>query len=788
MISMLHRKLLRDLWQIRSQVVAIALVMAAGIAMFVMSLTARSTLLRSKDSYYDRYRFADIFCHLKRAPQSVEARLAAISGISVVSTRIVAGVSLDIPGMPEPAQGRLLSIPDQGPAALNDLYLQQGRLPDPHRPDEILAGDAFCRAHQLQPGNEISAIINGKRQPLVIVGVVLSPEYVIQIQPGNLLPDDRRFGVFWMSRRQLAAAFNMEGAFNDVTFKRERGTNVAALIDAIDRILEPYGSAGAYDRSDQTSNHYLTDEITQLSTMAFLAPTIFLAVAAFLLNVVTSRTIGLQREQIAALKAFGYSNRAVGWHYLQFVVFMAMLGTLIGALGGIYLARNLIVMYGEIYHFPMFSVRWDPAIILGAISVSLTASTVGAWMAVRKAVRLPPAEAMRPEPPARFGPTLVERIGLGRWLPQVTRMILRQLERRPIKTSSAVIGIAMAVAVLILGSFTLDAVNYIMTFQFRWAQRQSLAVGLIEPTTPRVIYELANLPGVQQTQSFRSAAAEISHGHHWRRVGILGLNQDTDLFRILDPQRRPMTLPPQGIVLNDKLAELLEVKPGQRVSIAILEGQRPRRDVLVSGVIQEFGGLNAYMSQSGLNDLLGETEAISGAFLAVDQNLLPTLYRDLKNVPRIASVTIKGAALQSFRDTIAKNLLVMRTFNIMFSVVIAFGVVYNSARISLSEQSRDLATLRVMGFTKGEVSGILLGELAILTGLAIPVGCAIGYVLAALLIQGLDTEVYRIPLIIERSTYFFAALIVALSAIISGWIVQRRIQHLDLIAVLKSRE
>jgi putative ABC transport system permease protein len=785
---MLDRKLLRDLLQLTTQAIAIALVMAAGVAMFNMALCALESLTFSRSDYYQRYRFADVFSSAKRVPLTLVPRIEAIEGVSIVAPRIVSGVTLDVADMDEPASGRFISIPNSGRAPLNDLYLIAGRMMDPNHADEIMASKSFVDAHKMAVGDRLTAIINGKRQELHIVGVALSPEYIIQIQPGSLLPDHKRFGVFWMSERQMAAAFDMEGAFNDVTLRLERGALEDDVIAKLDELLKPYGSVGAYGRDQQTSHSYISDEIRQLSTMALVAPTIFLAVAAFLLNVVIARIIGLQREQIAALKAFGYTNYAVGWHYLKLVFLIASVGALLGTIFGYFLGKNLTRMYAELYQFPTFAVRLSPAVVIGSILISLGAAAMGAINSVLKAVRLPPAEAMRPEPPARYSATILERLGISPYLPQVMRMILRQLERKPMKAITAIIGIGMAVAILMLGSFSLDAIRYIMNFQFRIAQRQEVMVALYEAAEPSVIHDFAHQPGVKSVQAFRSVPTRIEHGHRSRRIGVLGLETNVDLYRLLNTQEQPVTIPENGIVLSDKLAEILELKLGDIATVHVLEGKRQTVDLVVSAIIKEYGGLNAYIHLASISDLTRENPTYSGAFLSVEQDRLDDLYRELKNTPRVAGVTIKNALLQSFEDTVAENILTMRTFNILFSVIIAFGVVYNSARISLSEQSRDLATLRVMGFTQVEVSGILLGELTLLTLTAIPIGWMIGYALVAMFVKGLDTEVYRIPLIIDRSTYVAAAVVVIIAAFCSALVVQRQIRKLDLIGVLKTRE
>jgi putative ABC transport system permease protein len=774
--TLLDRKLVRDLIRIWSQALAIALVMAAGIAMFVMARSALRSLETSRAAYYRDYRFADLFASLRRAPRSLLPQLRDLPGVSAVSTRIVTSLSLDVPDMDEPAIGKLVSIPDRGQPDLNDLYLKRGAWPDPERADEVLCSETFADAHQLGPGDRLAAILNGRKRQLRIAGIALSPEYIIQIQPGNLLPDDRRFGVFWMCERQMAAAFDMEGAFNDVCLQLERGTGEQAVIDAVDRLLEPWGGAGAYDRELQISYRYTSDEIQQLGTMAMIAPTIFLAVAAFLLSVVIGRLVGLEREQIAALKAFGFSPGSIGWHYYKLVFAIALCGTAIGITGGWWMGRNLTSMYAEIYHFPVFQVQLDWRIPLAAAGISLGASLLGAWRSVMSAVYLPPAQAMRPE-----------RLGFSRLMPQTMRMVLRHVERRPWRSLTAISGISMSVAVLILGVFVLDAVQYIMHFQFVLSQRQQLSVALYEPTSPEVVHAIRQLPGVGEVQPFRAVSTRLRKGHRWRSVGLMGLDDSHGLYRLLDADERPVPMAPGGLVLSDKLAELLDARAGDRVTVEVLEGNRRTRSLPVSAVIKEYGGLNAYLPLTAVR-LLGEDSGISGAFIEADPDRLPELYRTLKDVPRVAGITIKDAALRSFQETIAENLLTMRAFNVMFAVIIAFGVVYNGARISLSEQSRELATLRVMGFTQREVSAILLGELAVQTLLAIPLGIAAGFGLAALFIQGMDTEMYRIPLVISRQTLVFSVLVVVIATILSGLVVQRRIGKLDLVAVLKTRE
>ena len=787
-MSALDRKLLRDLFAIKGQVIAIALVICAGVATFVMAKCAILSLSESKDAYYDRYRFGDVFTYVKRAPRRLEKRIESIPGVAQVQTRIVLDVTLSVRGMEQPASGRLISVPDTGEPKLNSLHLRRGRWVDPDKSNEVLVSESFAVAHDLELGDSVTATINGRFQQLKLVGVVLSPEFLIQIPPGGLLPDDRQYGIFWMSERQLEAVYDMKGAFNNATIKLLRGVEPAEVIEPLNRLLEPYGSLGAYGRESHTSHQFISDEIRQLRATAVIAPSIFLSVAAFLLNVVISRIIGLQREQIAALKAFGYTNRQVGWHYLKMVFAIALLGVFLGALGGIWLGQSITTMYAKFYRFPIFFFRIDFATLLQAIAFSWGAAWLGTMGALRRASRLPPAQAMRPEPPAHFRRTLVERMGLGHWLPQVVRMILRKLERQPVKSLLNCFGISMAVSVMILGSFTLDAVTYIVNFQFRVAQRQDLMITFVEATHRSTLHEVDHLPGVLQSQPFRVVAIRLRHEHRERRVGIMGLPATCELFRIFDTDEKQVEIPTDGLMLTDKLARLLNLSRGSMVDVEVLEGKRGHYQVPVVGVIQEFNGLNAYMNLESLNRLIQEDTVISGAFVKTDPLQTKKIYKTLKETPRVAGVVIKSSAIESFEKTVAENLLVMRGFNMLFAALIAFGVVYNSARISLSEQSRELATLRVIGFTRLEVAAILLGELALITLLALPLGCGLGYAFAAWATLGMDTEIYRIPLVVNPSTFGFAMATVIVATLLSGLSVRNKINQLDLVSVLKTKE
>lgn len=784
----LDRKLLRDLLRLWGQILAIALIVACGIASFVAMQTAYESLKLSQTTYYEQYQFAQVFGQLKRAPDALVEQIQAIPGVAQVQTRVVADVTLDVPEQQEPVTGRLVSLPERQTASLNDVFIRQGRYIEAGRSHEVLVSEAFAKANHLQLGDWLGAVLNGRWQSLQIVGFALSPEYVYEIRAGDLFPDNQRFGVLWMERKALGTAFNLDGAFNDVALSLLPNANPAEVILQLDRLLEPYGGFGAYERQDQISNRFLSDEIIQLRAHAQIIPTIFLGIGAFLLHVLLSRLISTQRDQIAVLKAFGYSNGAIGKHFLKFGLAIVAIGAVIGISVGLWLGSALTRLYAHFYQFPVLRHQISPAMLVGAILISSSAAIVGTLVAVRRAVSLPPAEAMRPESPAHFHPTLMEQWGFQSWLSPVGRIILRNLERKPVQALLSILGIALAVAMLISGGYAQDALQYIVDVQFHTIQRDDLTITFNEPRSSRSRYEVANLPGVLAVEPFRSVAARLRFEHRTHKVAIMGLEPTGELRYLVDRHLNPITLPLDGILLTHKLAELLHVQPGDLLTVEVLEGARPMRSVAVAGVVDELLGLSAYMDIQALNRLMQEGHTISGAFLAVDDQSLDQLYTQLKQTPAVASVALHKAMIERFQQTIAQSQGISTTIQVVFACIIAFGVVYNAARISLSERGRELATLRIIGFSKVQVAIVLLGEQAVLTIAAIPLGFALGYGIAALLSLAYNTELYRFPLIITKASYAFAFVVILIAALISGLLVRRQCDRLDLIAVLKTRE
>jgi len=789
-VKALDRKLLRDLRLLWSQALTIALVVASAVGGFVTSLSAVDSLALARDRFYASGRFADVFASVKRAPDALAGWLRETPGVADVQTSVEQIVRIQIAGVADPMVGQLIGVDPLRPARMNRLTLRSGVALDaagaagPAIP--ALVSAAFADGRGLVPGSEVGALINGKRRTLRIVGVALSPEYIFAGMMG--MPDARGFGVFWVPHESLAAAYDMQGAFNRVAVQLAPGASEQAVIERLSAQLAPWGGREAHGREDQASHAMLDAEIKEQRVLGTVLPSIFLGVAAFLLNVVVSRLVATQREQIAALKALGYANGSIAAHYLKLVGVIVAVGALLGVAMGHGLGAMFTRLYGEFFRFPTFEHRVAPALLLLAVGISVLTAALGTLSAILATVRLAPAEAMRPAAPGRYRRTLVERLGITALSPAL-RMILRQMERRPLRSALSTLGVAASVAIVVMGNFFGDAIDYIVDSQFSVAMRSDVIAWLTDPADDRARFELARLPGVLAVESGRDVPVRFVNGHLSERGQIRGLTRRPELTRIVDRDNRVASeLLDDGLVMTDRLAAKLGLRVGQPVRVQVLEGRQRTLLLPLSATVAEMMGLNAYMERRALNRALQEDDRSTWYALALQRGSEPALLQALQDQPRVVGVFSKASLLRNMEEVTARNIRIMSTVLTLFATVIAVGVVYNNARIALAERAWELASLRVLGFTRAEVSGLLLGEMALVIAVALPLGMLGGWALVHLITGLLASDQFLFPVVIRAPTYAWAALAVLAPALASALVVRRRIDRLDLVAALKTRE
>ncbi|WP_234266055.1 ABC transporter permease [Hydrogenophaga sp. NFH-34] len=789
-MSTLHTKLWRDLTRLRAQVLTIAMVVAIGVAGFVGMFAVHESLKGSRDAFYRDNRLADVFVGVKRAPRHLGERLAAIHGVADVKLDVLFDAQVDLPGVIPPVTGRFialdLSAAHAGRQGLNALTLKHGRWPERGSELEALVSDRFAAARQLQPGDEVHAILNGRRERLRIVGTAVTPEYVFAAQASA--PDDTSFGIWWIDGQRLTEQFDMEGAFNQASLSLYAGVPVTAVRAEVDRLLAAYGSVGAVGRDGQLSTKIVDDELSQLKVMGTVLPAIFLAVAMFILNVVLSRQVATQRSQIAALKALGYPDGAIAWHYTQLALVIAGLGVLAGLALSEFIGRGMLSLYDEVFRFNGLAYVMSPWLLLASGLIAALAATAGTWTAIRSVVRLHPAQAMLPPAPPLYSKTLVERLGLGRFLSTGARMVVRQVERRPLRAAFTVTGIALAVALQISGAFWLDAIAHIADVQFRQVQQGDVLVNFRHPVPRTVVQDLLRLPGVIRAEPYRTEPVKVSLRGRSEDTALSGYRGDAQLLRVVDETRGAVAMPAHGVVLSALLAESLGARVGDRITLDFRLWNRRQVRVEVVDVVHTMFGKLLFMNLDAMNRLAGDGDGVADAALQVDPAAMTAFWTAVKNAPTIASVFDKAGSYQAFDQRTQKNMGIFSGILTVFAIAMAVGIIYNAARISLSERAWELASLRVLGMTRAEVSVLLLAELGAELLIALPIGAGLGYGLASAMMALMASDAIDFPVVINPSTYASAALIVLAAGVASALLVRRQIDRLDLVSVLKVRE
>jgi putative ABC transport system permease protein len=787
-MSALNLKLLRDLGRLWAQALAIALVIAGAVATLIMAVGSYRSLEETRIAYYERYGFGDVFASVTRAPKSLVERIAEIPGVAAVDARIAKLALLDIANFREPASGQLISLPDLGEPLLNRLHLRMGRLPEPGKADEAVINEGFALAHGFVPGSRLSAILNGRKRQLTVVGIALSPEFIYAVGPGDIMPDDRRFGIIWMSERALANAYDLEGAFSSVSLKLLRDASEPEVISRLDGLLERYGGRAAYGRKDQASHAWLDHMLDMLRNMSRTLPPIFLLVGAFLVNVTMTRLVALEREQIGLMKAVGYGNLAVAGHYIKFVIAIAVIGIAIGGVAGALLGGHVTGLYADYFAFPFLVFTRSPDLYVAAAVLSLAAAVLGAGRALREVAKLPPAIAMLPPAPVRFRRLLPPVLPLRGVLRQPSVMMLRNITRHPLRAGFTMLGMALGTGILIVSLYIGGAMELLIDITYYRADRQDATVSFIDKRPHNVVVQMSRLPGVLAVEPSREVPVRIRHGTVERRVMLSGRPRDADLSRVIDTDLRPVVLPDTGLAISGWLADVLGVTVGGFVEVDLLEGARRTVSLPVTARVEDYFGMKGMMDAEALSRLMREAPAVTSVHLSLDENSLDRLYDAIKAMPTVSGMALQRVSLANFRDALAVIVNTMAGIYTGLAAVIAFGVIYNSARVALSERARELASLRVLGFTRGEVLHILLLELALLSLLAQPAGWAIGYGLAWTLKNNMDAEVMRSPLVVERLTYLLASAVVLAAALGSALVVRRRVNRLDLVSVLKTRD
>lgn len=784
----LDRKLLRDFARLWTQFLAIALVLAAGVSILLMSFSMSRALDDTRAAYYERNRFADVTTNARSVPLSMLETIREIEGVARVQHFVTTHATLEIDGKTGNTLAFFTSLPHGEEPALNLPLLRRGDWPDPLSTDEVMLNDPFAEANGLMPGDRFTANINGSERVLSVSGWALSPEFIYTIGPGSLMPDNEDYGIIWMPERPLAGLLGRTGAFDNLAVELRPGFRPEPVMEELDRLLSPYGSWGAIARADQTSNAFIEGEILQLRTLSYILPPIFLGITVFLVNMVIGRIVTLERTEIGLLKALGYSKWTIALHYLLLAGLVAVVGVGIGWAVGSWLAFNMAKMYATFFDFPylVYNTSWGTYIFSGVLG--LLAAGSGAVISAMKAARLSPATAMQPPAPPRYKRNLLDRVLAALRLSQPSMMIVRSITRWPLRAALSVLGMALAVSILVASNFFPDALEEIIETAFDQSNRQDAVLFFNDVMPESALQEARRLPGVRQAEGQQYLTAILRHEHAEKRVGIEARRPDLDLSRVVDAEGQIINAPPDGIMLSERLAAQLNVAAGDLIEVEFLGNRDGTYEMPVTRLVTQYFGLGAYVDQDSMDRLFQQAPQVSVINVTIDDALRDEFEASLTDLPRLGGAAMMDENRRSFEDTIAENITVTTTIYAILGVLITVGVAYNGARIQLSERARELASLRILGFTRGEVGYILLGEIMLLAIVAQPVGWALGWLFAKSMVEAFTSDLYAIPFVLKPATFSSASLVVLIAALVSVLIVLRRLDRLNLVSVMKTRE
>lgn len=792
-IRPLTMKILRDLMDHKVALAALLAIIAVGVGVFAGTMGAYRDLDGARARYYERYRISDFIVDLKRAPAGAVDEVARVPNVWDVRGRVSLAARVDLVGVDEPIMGVAVSVPEERRPVINDVFLKSGTWFTAGDEKEVILNEAFAEAHDLKPGSRVRVLLLDKEHDLLVVGTAMSPEFVYVIPPsGGLVPDPARFAVLYLPERFAQEACDLQGAFNQLV-GRVRDHARPAVTRTLRRIedeLDPYGVTNVTPYWEQPSIRFLSDEVAGRRITAMTVPTLFLGVAALVLNVLMSRLVEQQRSIIGTLRALGYSRGALMQHYLTFGLLIGAMGAALGIGLGWWLQVSVNGLDRGIFRIPGIRASFYGSSALAGTGVSILFAILGTVKGVRRAASLEPAEAMHPPPPERGAKVWLERFDvLWRALPFRWKMIFRAILRNPFRSTVGLIATVVSTALVLATLSLFDSLDYLVAFQFNRVAHEDYTISLREPEGPRAASELGDLAGVSYVESQLAVACDLSNGPYEKRIGVMGLSRGSRLYTPLGANGIPVTVPEEGLLLDSKLAEILHVRPGDRIRLRPLIGQRRQVLAPVTGIVDGFLGLGAYADIAYLSRLLGEERSANVLLSTEDRRVSArTLMDDLKQRPAVIGFAQRRRSLTRIADTFGQAMGAQLALMIAFAGLIAFGSVLNAAMVSLSERRREVGTLRVLGYTPFQVGGIFSGESLTVNAVGIVLGLAGGVGLTYLLAAAYDTELYRFPVVIYPSRLAATVVIMLLFVLAAQWIVHGMIRMLPWLEVLNVKE
>ncbi len=786
----LNKKIWRDMKLHPGQFFSVALIVVCATALFIGMYSLLLNLQYSKQLFYREYRFADVFARLERAPETALRRAADIDGVLDVRGRIVEDVPLEVEGNPNAVVGRIISMPEQGGDIINNIHIVRGSYFPLTHEREAVVNQRFIEENNLEVGDTFEATLDGARETLTIVGTAYSPEYVYLLRSAEqFLPDDRNFGLVFVQQRFAERAFDMTGAFNDLSAVLSPDADPEEVADRIEKRLDRYGVHVCYTREDQVSHYILREELKSIRGMALTIPLAFLIIAALILHILLARITEQQRAQIGTLIATGYSKKAVAAHYLSYGVILSVTGTLIGTFLGFFITGWMLRQFAEFYRFPDLVNRFYPHLSLLSVLLVAGACLAGVSYTVIKVVNIQPALAMKPKPPPSAHRIFIERIGwLWSRLGLVSRTTIRTCLRAKTRSILSLLGVVVSVMLLMVGMWAGTWMDMMIHFQFGEVDNSDLSVEFRRENALRAVTELSKLPGVVRAEGILNVGFELRTDWKTENLSIMGLAPGSRLHNIFDDKGRKIPVPREGVILPDFLMDKFGVTVGDTVELEAFVKDKPVNTVRVVGRSKEYFGLTGYADRRYLAGLLREGDMVNGARLTVADQYKQGIIETLKDRPEVISAVSSERLVQSFDEMLSEWVVMMSGLLILMAAIISFSVIYSTSAINISEREREIASLLAIGWTPEEASDMVTADIIPMGILGLAVGMPLSRLIPRWISYAFDSEVFRVPTEIGTYSYVQVGALLFIFVLIARLICLRKAAGTNILKALGTRE
>ncbi|OGV19196.1 MAG: hypothetical protein A2X47_01920 [Lentisphaerae bacterium GWF2_38_69] len=740
---------------------AVVAIVAVGVGCFSGMVSVYKNLYNARESYFSKCRMADFWIELKKLPIVELEQIEKIDGISELYSRINKEIIVDLEDVKTPISGRVISLPSVPTPVINNIILKRGSYFSDSKLEEVIVSEKFSQKRNILPGTYINLIMDGIQKKLYVVGTAISSEYMFYTPPGRMAPDDDNYGVFWIKKEFADNVFNFSGACNEIVgiLSPDGKKNARLVTDIIKNKLDKnYGVFLKTLHNEQESCLMMNSELQQLRIVAVLMPLIFLCVAVFVLNIQMMRTAEHQRTVIGTLKALGVSLNSISMHFIKLGIIIGLSGGIIGSCLGYFIAEGFTEMYRDLYTFPSIENGFYPELITFSILLAIFFSVLGTLRGIRRMALLSPAEAMRPGPPESCTSIALEKYKFFwskldfRW-----QMVLRSFFRNKRRTMIGIATSALGSVILLLSLGFKDSLNYLVRFQFEKVLTADCTISFRDNLNEGALREASRLPGTTYAEPGLDVPGFFYFEGSEKRGSIIGVKPDSILLKPRDSKGEKLKIPPVGLLMNNRLAEILGVKEGDTVLFKPIKGERKSLEIPIMALSESSVGMPVYADYEYINKLIGEISVLTSVRLkeAQTDKQKDKFYRELKKYPELSSyINLPEERVKLKRDFISKMDNVVYGM-ILFAGILFFGSILNSAMISTAERTREIAAFRVIGYHSEEVGAIFLREILIINSIGTLLGLPLGYLLLMFMADAFQNEIFSIPLNVYFPTWFY---------------------------------